>query len=186
MFSIRNSIFYNSNSYIYVVSFSRVYLPGVCATVWHSYTCGILSCTSVISFWFVLQPSSNKFSMRDLGYIHLHRKVPDERYGIPIHVKFPSAHQSSASQLQVNLDMTDHCTMYPVRCISSIHHMHTTDFAYYGPIFLVPLSPSYPSSPVFYSLLSLYFLYIYIYVDSCSRLIIYKECHTAESYTACM
>ena len=35
--------------------------------------------------------------------------------------------------LQVNLDMTDHCT---------------TDFAYDGPIFLVLLSPSYPSSPV--------------------------------------
>ena len=26
--------------------------------------------------------------------------------------------------------------------------MYTTDFAYDGPIFLVPLSPSYPSSPV--------------------------------------
>ena len=26
--------------------------------------------------------------------------------------------------------------------------MHMTDFAYDGPIFLVPLSPSYPSSPV--------------------------------------
>ena len=38
--------------------------------------------------------------------------------------------------------------MVPVRCISSIRHMYTTDFAYDGPIFLVPLSPSYPSSPV--------------------------------------
>ena len=27
--------------------------------------------------------------------------------------------------------------------------MYTTDFAYDGPIFLVPFSPSYPSSPVF-------------------------------------
>ena len=27
--------------------------------------------------------------------------------------------------------------------------MYTMDFAYDGPIFLVPLSPSYPSSPVF-------------------------------------
>ena len=36
----------------------------------------------------------------------------------------------------------------PVRCISSIRHMYTTDFAYDGPIFLVPLSPSYTSSPV--------------------------------------
>ena len=35
--------------------------------------------------------------------------------------------------VQVNLDMTNHCT---------------TEFAYDGPIFLVPLSPSYPSSPV--------------------------------------
>ena len=32
--------------------------------------------------------------------------------------------------------------------ISSIRHMYMTDFAYDGPIFLVPLSPSYPSSPV--------------------------------------
>ena len=54
--------------------------------------------------------------------------------------------------------MTDHCTtdfciwrticLAPVRCISSIRHMYTTDFAYDRPIFLVPLSLSYPSSPV--------------------------------------
>ena len=54
--------------------------------------------------------------------------------------------------------MTDHWTtdfciwrticLVPVRCISSIRHMYTTDFAYDGPIFLVPLSLSYPSSPV--------------------------------------
>ena len=60
--------------------------------------------------------------------------------------------------VQVNLDMTDHCTtdfciwqticLVPVRCISNIRHMYTTDFAYDGPIFLVPLSPSYPSSSV--------------------------------------
>ena len=31
---------------------------------------------------------------------------------------------------------------------ASIRHMYMTDFAYDGPIFLVPLSPSYPSSPV--------------------------------------
>ena len=62
------------------------------------------------------------------------------------------------SCIQVNLEMTDHCmtdfciwrTIYlvPVRCISSIRHMYTTDIAYDGPIFLVPLSLSYPSSPV--------------------------------------
>ena len=39
--------------------------------------------------------------------------------------------------------------LVPVRCISSIRHMYTTDFAYDRPIFLVPLSPSYPSSPVY-------------------------------------
>ena len=39
--------------------------------------------------------------------------------------------------------------MVPVRCISSIRHMYTTYFAYDGPISLVPLSLSYPSSPVF-------------------------------------
>ena len=38
--------------------------------------------------------------------------------------------------------------MVPDRCISSIRHMYTTDFVYDGPTFLVPLSPSYPSSPV--------------------------------------
>ena len=36
----------------------------------------------------------------------------------------------------------------PSQCISSVRHMYTTDFAYDGPIFLVPLSLSYPSSPV--------------------------------------
>ena len=60
--------------------------------------------------------------------------------------------------IQVNLDMTDHCTadfciwrticLVPIRCTSSISHMYMTDFAYDGPIFLVPLSLSYPSSPV--------------------------------------
>ena len=60
--------------------------------------------------------------------------------------------------LQVNLDMTDHCTtdfciwrticLVPVWCISSIRHMYMTDFAYDGPIFLVPLSLSYPGSPI--------------------------------------
>ena len=30
----------------------------------------------------------------------------------------------------------------------NIRHMYTTDFAYDGPNFMVPLSPSYPSSPV--------------------------------------
>ena len=43
--------------------------------------------------------------------------------------------------------MTTTC-LVPVRFISSIYHMYMTDFAYDGPIFLVPLSPSYPSSPV--------------------------------------
>ena len=45
------------------------------------------------------------------------------------------------------LHMTDDMRV-PVRCISSICDMYTTDFAYNGPIFLVPLSLSYPSSPV--------------------------------------
>ena len=40
-------------------------------------------------------------------------------------------------QLETQLHMTD-----------KVHHMHMTDFAYDGPIFLVPLSTSYPSSPV--------------------------------------
>ena len=63
--------------------------------------------------------------------------------------------------IQVNLDMTDHCTtdfciwrticLVPVWCVSSICHMYTTDFAYDGLIFLVPLSLSYPSSPVLIS-----------------------------------
>ena len=59
----------------------------------------------------------------------------------------------------MNLDMTDHCMtdfciwwticLVPVRCISRIRHMYTTDFAYDAPISLIPLSLSYPSSPVF-------------------------------------
>ena len=49
--------------------------------------------------------------------------------------------------------MTDLCIwrticLVPDRCISSIREMYTTDFAYDGPIFLVPLRPSYPSLPV--------------------------------------
>ena len=62
-------------------------------------------------------------------------------------------------QIQVNLDMTDHCTtdfciwqticLVPVWCISSIRHMYMTDFAYDGPNFLVPLSLSYPCSTVY-------------------------------------
>ena len=65
----------------------------------------------------------------------------------------------TSHHIQVNLDMTDHCMtdfciwrticLVPVWSISSIRHMYTTDFAYDGPIFLVPLSLSYPSSPVF-------------------------------------
>ena len=50
-----------------------------------------------------------------------------------------------------------------VRCISSIRCMYTTDFAYDGPIFLVPLSLSYPSSPVY----SIYF-YIFMFFLDCS------------------
>ena len=38
--------------------------------------------------------------------------------------------------------------LVPVRSISSIRQVYTTDFAYDGPFFLVPLSLSYPSSPV--------------------------------------
>ena len=67
--------------------------------------------------------------------------------------------------------MTDHCTtdfciwrtiwLVPLRCISSILHMYTTDFAYDGPIFLVPLSLSYPSSPVLL-LLSMSFLEFFL------------------------
>ena len=61
-------------------------------------------------------------------------------------------------RIQVNLDMTDHCTMdfclrrtkylVLVPCISSMCHMYMTDFAYDVPVFLVQLSPSYPSLPV--------------------------------------
>ena len=67
----------------------------------------------------------------------------------------------SLYEIQVNLDMTDHymtdfciwrtICLVPVRCISSIRHMYTTDFAYDRPIFLVPLSLSYPSSPVLWN-----------------------------------
>ena len=36
----------------------------------------------------------------------------------------------------------------PMHINSSICHMYMTDFAYDGPLFLVPLCLSYPSSPV--------------------------------------
>ena len=45
------------------------------------------------------------------------------------------------------LHMTDNM-LGPSPCISSMCHMYMTDFAYDGPIFLVPLGTSYPSSPV--------------------------------------
>ena len=38
-------------------------------------------------------------------------------------------------------------SLVPVPCISSMFHMCMTDLAYDGPIFLVPLSLSYASSP---------------------------------------
>ena len=75
--------------------------------------------------------------------------------------------------LQVSWDMTDQCTadfciwqtlcLVPVRCISSIRHMYTTDFAYDGPIFLVPLSLSYPSSPVLQSESKVYLTQLHKY-----------------------
>ena len=45
------------------------------------------------------------------------------------------------------LHMTDDM-LGPSPMHTSIRHMYTTYFAYDRPIFLVPLSPSYPSSPV--------------------------------------
>ena len=57
------------------------------------------------------------------------------------------------TQIWRNHCATDFCIwrtifLVPVPCISSLCHMYMTDFAYDGPIFLVPLSLSYPSSPV--------------------------------------
>ena len=67
-------------------------------------------------------------------------------------------HMGTHLRVQVNLYMRDHCTtdfclwwticLVPVPCISSMFHMCMKDFAYHGPIILVPLNPSYPSSPV--------------------------------------
>ena len=45
--------------------------------------------------------------------------------------------------------------------------MHMTDFAIFGPIFLVPLGPSYPSSPVYI------YIYIYIYTYTYTYIYIY-------------
>ena len=88
---------------------------------------------------------------------HLHVRHYSYRY------MCTNTHTQTHIHIQVNLDMTDHCAtdlciwrticLVPVRFISSIHHMYTTDFAYDGPIFLVPLSPSYPSSPVHISII---------------------------------
>ena len=96
------------------------------------------------------------------GYMSDHVNVPDaKRLNLRVFM-----HRSTTLKVQVNLDMTDHCTtdfciwrticLVPVQCISSIRHMYTTDFAYDGPIFLVPLTPSYPSSPVYYILYNSY------------------------------
>ena len=81
-------------------------------------------------------------------------------YEVPQHVL--SEVDGENSKVHVNLDMTDHCTtdfcicrticLVQIRCISSIRHMYMTDFAYNGPIFLVPLSPSYLSSPAYFNI----------------------------------
>ena len=73
--------------------------------------------------------------------------------------------------------MTDHCTtdfciwrticLVQVRCISSICHMYMTDFAYDGPFFLVPLSLSYPSSPVLHFDISLSSLHTQVFFKYC-------------------
>ena len=86
-----------------------------------------------------------------------YHKDEEDQINSVIHADFQVS-TSVSPTIQVNLDMTDHCTtdfyiwrmicLVPVWCISSICHMYTTDFAYDGPISLVPLSPSYPSSPV--------------------------------------
>ena len=69
---------------------------------------------------------------------------------------------SVTGHIQVNLDMTDHCTTddmlgpspMHIKYVSYVYNM--TDFPYDGPIFLVSLSQSYPSSPVFYKSISLH------------------------------
>ena len=63
-----------------------------------------------------------------------------------------TVHWSYAHHLKVALSKVEngHQLYYRWTWISStcIRHMYMTDFAYGGPIFMVPLSPSYPSSPV--------------------------------------
>ena len=44
--------------------------------------------------------------------------------------------------------MTDYMLGPSPMHIKYVSYMYMTDFAYDGPIFLVPLGPSYPSSPV--------------------------------------
>ena len=46
--------------------------------------------------------------------------------------------------------MTDNMLGPSPMHIKYLSYMYMTDFAYDGPIFLVPLSLSYPSSPVFF------------------------------------
>ena len=47
--------------------------------------------------------------------------------------------------------------------VSLYCHMYMTDFAYDGPIFLVPSSPSYPGSPgVSYNSFNPYNVFLYI------------------------
>ena len=62
--------------------------------------------------------------------------------------------------------------------------MYMTDFAYDGPIFLVPLSPSYPSSPVYrYVYIYMIFtdIYIYIYITLTLMLVVANLANTKRS-----
>ena len=57
--------------------------------------------------------------------------------------------------------------------IKNVSYM--TDFAYDGPIILVPLSLSYPSSPVYVCMYIYKYIYIYIYIYLFSTLIKEQE-----------
>ena len=111
-----------------------------------------------LPLWSSLWPSCRRavWCARLVSYFHA---LSMPRLACPCwHPPAPVKTKQSQTYIQVNLDMTDHCTtdfciwrticLVPESDAYQVIHMYTSDFAYDGPIFLVPLSPSYPSSPV--------------------------------------
>ena len=131
-----------------------MYSKNILDTVLSSYVVYVNKISTDKVFLITFLPRELK-TKRNVQWLFAQITLPEHILNQPIQISLVSLFDGYTRQIQVNLDMTDHCTrttvrqiLVPVRCISSIRHMYTTDFAYDGRTFLVPLSPSYPSSPV--------------------------------------